>query len=248
MTYYIEVVILNNLVIDALLIVATQMIRQRKAVWWKVLIASIIGAGVAIGYSLAPTYLKVIIRIFLAPLLVLIFDRYKSIKDFIKSLLIFAFMTFSLAGVIWGASNIIGVEIKGYITLGLVALGILLVLIGLKIFLNKRSKLTRKLCDVSVVKGDKNICVKAMCDTGNTLTDDISGLPVVLLSQHMEDEIANTKEIEGFINVKTAIGQSSMPLMKLDKLTVGKKEVEAYGALSRQNFDGYDIILQNTLF
>jgi hypothetical protein len=55
-------------------------------------------------------------------------------------------------------------------------------------------------------------------------------------------------KIEGFIEVKTVSGNGSLPMVSLGEITVGKRKFNVLGGLSRQSFDGYDIILQNTMF
>ena len=97
--------------------------------------------------------------------------------------------------------------------------------------------------------GENQIDVKALCDSGNCLTDDLSGLPVVILSSEAEKTLAvNVDMCEGFIDVKTVSGVGSMPIFRLDSVEVKGREFKAYAALSRETYDDFEVILQNSMF
>lgn len=248
---YVEIVLFNNLALDALLILCTLTLRRKKAVWWRVLFSSVIGAGVAVGYAVAPEVWKIVIRIVLAPILCALFAKYGSVRDYLITLAVFALLTFALGGITEGISHLTGVALTGYITLGLIAAGAVILLISVRAFAAKRSKAARKIIDIKLSVHGRELNLKAMCDTGNALTDSVTGFPVIIASEKAESQFmidGGCKEIEGYIEVKTISGESSMPIVRLDGIEVEGRRCSAYAALSRQSFEGYDIILQNTLF
>lgn len=54
--------------------------------------------------------------------------------------------------------------------------------------------------------------------------------------------------IEGFVELGTVGGNASLPIVKVDGVSVGGRVTAAYAALSERNFEGYEVILQNTMF
>lgn len=244
---------LNNLAVDALLVTATLYARRRKVRRLRAAVAVILGATVAVGYAVVPVPWQIVIRILLAPLMTLIFDKYSSVKDFFCSLAVFAALTFVLGGVVSGVGYLVGVELEGYLVLGLTAFGALALIVGLRLVVKARAKRVCKVCEIVVCVHGKDIRVKALCDSGNTLTDTVSGLPVMIASEKfssliVDENRSKSEQIEGFVELQTVSGNASLPIIGVDEVTVGGKKSRAYAALSGRNFDGYEIILQNTMF
>lgn len=268
-TVYIELVIFNNFALDLLLMCVTQIVRRRKIHKLRIFFAACIGSASAVFYAVASPVWQVIIRLLLAPLLALIFDKYgkgpllQKLKEYVSTLGVFCLSTFFLGGMITGASYLIGVDVKSYVQLGITALCVAVLLILIRYCIMTRSKRSRKFCSVVLTLNGENIQVEGLCDSGNTLTDDLSGQPVIILSEKTErlmlqgksDEKSNCKSdekqqciTEGFVSIKTVNGESTMPIIKFDKVEVCGKQFQAYGALSKENFDGFDVILQNSMF
>lgn len=251
MSVYVEVVILNNLLLDLLLIIVTLATRRRKTRKLRAAAAAVLGAAAAVGYAVAPEIWQIVIRALLAPILVLIFDKYANFKDYIISLGLFVIYTFCLGGIVYGMSFLIGVDINGYAATGLVAGAAAIGLAAVKTAVNKRAQRAKEIVDVKLSYGGRSVDAKAMCDSGNSLTDTLTGSPVVIVSEKLEKELIGADGkggSEGFIEVETVNGNGSMPLIKLDSVEVGRRKLQAYGALSGKRFGAYDVILQNTMF
>lgn len=277
MTVYVELVIFNNLAINALLIILTLSFRKRKMSALRIIISAVIGATVAVGYAIAPTIWQIVIRVLLAPILVAIFDKYsgktkvKKLVDYIQSLTAFCFLTFALGGCVYGLSYMLGVDIKGYATLGLCAAGACAVVLFVRRVVKGAAKRSRRYEEVYIELNGKALRVKGLCDSGNTLTDEFSGLPVMILSREIENSFNATEEVcidvlnavnatqaakskckgmtcDGFITVKTIADEKQLPLVKPQLVEIGGRRINAYCALSRKSFDGFDVILQNSMF
>lgn len=277
MTVYVELVIFNNLAINALLIILTLSFRKRKMSALRIIISAVIGAAVAVGYAIAPTIWQIVIRVLLAPILVAIFDKYsgktkvKRLVDYIQSLTAFCFLTFALGGCVYGLSYMLGVDIKGYATLGLCAAGACAVVLFVRRVVKGAAKRSRRYEEVYIELNGKALRVKGLCDSGNTLTDEFSGLPVMILSREIENSFNATEEVcidalnavnatqaskskckgmtcDGFITVKTIADEKQLPLVKPQLVEIGGRRINAYCALSRKSFDGFDVILQNSMF
>lgn len=250
---YVELVLFNNVAIDFLLIVLVQAIRRRKFFKLRSIITSLLGGVVATLYAISPKPLKIAIKILLAPLMTLLFDNYQGVSlkaralDYIKSLIAFVLVTYGMGGITYGLSFALGVDVNSYAIEGLIALSIAIALLCIRALWKKKNQSALKTCETLVSIGGRKIKAVGLCDSGNTLVDNVSGLPVVVLSQKFEDEVGKLP-IEGFADVATVGGECSMPLVRLDEIQVDGKRTRVYGALARRNFENYDIILQNSTF
>ena len=250
---YIELVIFNNLAIDLMLICAVQTTRRRKAYKLRIALATLLGAVCATIYAVAPKWASIVIKILLAPLMALIFDKYGGenkravLLDYLKSLACFVCYTYLTGGVIYGVSYATGVDVNSYAIEGIIALAIALVLICARCVAVKKSKSACTTKSVTLCANGKTIEVCALCDSGNLLVDDVSGLPVVILSHKTADKLGKMP-IEGYINVSTVGGESMLPIVPLCDVQVDKRHKRAIGAISDGEFANYDIILQNSMF
>ncbi|MBR4800210.1 MAG: sigma-E processing peptidase SpoIIGA [Clostridia bacterium] len=266
MTVYVELVIFNNLAVDLLLEIATLTVFRRKIKWWRVLLASILGASVATAYPLLADGWQFAIRILLAPAMTLVFDGFHSkikgkstvdkkdvirreIVEYFKRLSVFCLATYLVGGVSYGINFALGIDVASYWQFGVVTFALLTMLIIVRVLVVGFSKNAQKICSVKVCVSGREIDTRALLDSGNSLTDSLSGLPVVIMSQSAEKKLLRDESlIEGYVSVKTVGGESDMPIVRLDGVDVKGKKYSAYGALSRQDYDDFEIILQNTMF
>ena len=270
MSVYVELVAFNNFAVDLLLEVATLMVFRRKIKWWRVLLGAVVGSAVATVYPLCPTVWQIVVKVLLAPVMALVFDGDLSTKrskskvveksknavkikrgliEYFKRLAVFCFVTYIVGGIDYGLSFALGIDVNSCWQFGVCAISLLTMLISIRVFVLKLSKNARKICDSTIRLKDTRATLKSLCDSGNTLTDTLTGLPVVIISSNAEKLLAlDENSIEGFVDVKTVAGESSMPLVRLDDVIVKGKRFCAYGALARQDFEDVDVILQNTMF
>ena len=213
------------------------------------LLSAIIGTVVAACYPLMPTVWQFIIKIVLAFVLVAIMDKYTSIKDYIISLGLYVLLTYTLGGIVYGISNFIGVDIKGYAVLGILTLSIIIMELVLWFVVVKKSDHNKEYCDVSIRYKGKTYWLKGFYDSGNTLTDTLTGKPIVLLSKAVVERFKEQQDViyDGFVEVKTVNGENSIPIIKLDEIKCGKSLYYGFGAITEQEMSDCDLILQNTL-
>lgn len=287
MSVYVELVIFNNLAIDFLLIVATQILRRRKVCKIRTLVAVIIGAVIATFYPIASQGIQIAIKVCLAPIMTAIFDTYSlskkkctnfrkninevkcendvdnsfsakgrsanlnlkilGVKEYVKSLVVFVIATYAVGGITFGLSYLCGVDVKSYAAFGLVACAIAITLICARVLRKKRSSDASTLTIANISVDGRKIALTGLCDSGNTLVDGVSGLPVVILSAKAEKELGTT-DIEGFLHVTTVSGECDMPITLLSNFEVDGKKMSCMGALSRKEFENCDLILQNSMF
>lgn len=252
MTVYVEVVLLNNLAIDALLVAAVLTLRRRKIRKPRFALTVAAGAAAAVAYAVIAEPWRIAVRALLAPLMTLAFDRYSGFRDYIISLALFAALTFALGGAVSGIGYLTGMELEGYLILGITAFAAFMLVVAVRAATACRGRAARRIRDAVLRTEGREISVKALCDSGNTLTDCLSGLPVMIVSEKLAREIVGDgdrgKLIEGFVELSTVNGESSLPIVAVEEVRVGGRRSRAYAALSDRNFDGYEIILQNSMF
>lgn len=251
---YIEVVILNNLALDALIVYAVLLLRRRKVLKLRFLSAVAVGAAVATAYPLLPEWAEIVVRVTLAPVVAALFEKHHGIKDYIISLALFCTVTFALGGTVAGVSYLVGVDLNGYLVLGTVAGAALALLVAVRCILRARGRTARKICDAGIVVDGIEFRAEALCDSGNALTDAVSGLPVIIVSESFAESVCGwhgserASRIEGFVQLETVSGGASLPIVKVDGVRACGRETRAYAALAERDFEGYEVILQNTMF
>lgn len=253
MTVYVEVVLLNNFAVDFALCISTQILRNRKLKLSRAIASSLLGAIVACYYAIAPNWVRIVIKILLAPIMSLIAVKIegtctkRKFVNFLRNTIAFCLLTYFTGGIVYGLSYAFGVDISSYILLGMVAVGIAICIITAYIIVRKKSKGNKTIKQVELAIDGKKYLFKGLCDSGNLLVDSISGLPVVILSKGASNVIKEVKS-EGSICVQTVAGDEHMPLIKPEYIAVERDVKQALCAISSMNFAEYDIILQNSLF
>ncbi len=249
MTVYVEIVIFNNLFIDLLLGITTTFCRRRKPRYVRLLLSSIIGTLVSVFYAFMPSVAQIVVRLLLAPILVAVMDKYVSFKDFFVSLMLFVAFTFALGGGVYGLSYLVGIDLRGYAVLGVLAMTIVIMELIIWFVVIKKPSNSKEYYDISIIYKGKIYWLKGFYDSGNTLTDSLTGRPVVLLSKSTVSMLQEESALnyDGFVDVKTVNGESSMPMIEFDEIRCGQSVYHGFGALTDIEMKNYDLIMQNTL-
>lgn len=250
MSVYVEVVFLNNLAMDALIVALTLCLRRRKAGRLLCVLAVVIAAAAATAYPVMPEWAKVVTAVVLAPAMSLALHRLRNFADYLATLAVLVGITFALGGTVYGISYLVGFDLRGYLILGICAAAGFVAVLAVKAFAASRGKAARCIENAVICVGGAKIEVSALCDSGNTLTDMASGLPVLIASEELSKRLRGVEgvRVEGFVEATTVGGQLSLPIIRLGCVTVNGTSVEAYAALTERRFDGYEAILQNTMF
>ena len=253
MSVYVELVIFNNFFVDTMLELAVLTVRRRRIRPLRILLSSAIGCAAGTAYAIMPEWAQIIVKVLLAPLMCVIFTSpqgksplYK-IGDYIGTTVIFVLFTYFAGGAIFGLSYALGVDLKSYAALGLGAMGTCALILAARLIARKRSAGTRATAKSTISASGHTVSADGLLDSGNLLVDCESGLPVVILSKEVEERLS-PPNIKGFIQIGTACGEDSLTLVDIDEVTVDGKSYKALGALSKRSFDGFDVILQNSMF
>ena len=236
MTIYIDVVLIENLIMNYIIIYATAIVLKNKKSHLRFFLASLLGAiYTIISYTSAlEVYTSIILKILLSIIIVYIAYNPQTMKKMWKDIVIFYLVSFVFGGVAFSLIYIVKpqeVLMKNGLFLGTyplktIALGtivaFILIILTVKIIKTKISK-KDMFCDIEIKINEEVIRTKAMVDTGNLLKEPITNTPVIvvehtLLYNCMSKEILNNTEniLGGDIEkIPKEIREKYMPKLKI---------------------------------
>ena len=236
MTIYIDIVLIENLIMNYIILFTTAVVLKIKVNHIRLILASLLGAGYSIiAYmGIIKVYSSIILKIILSVLIIYIAFNPQNIKKMCKDLLLFYLVSFVFGGAAFALIYIIKPQnilmknglFLGTYTLKTVMLGAIVafcIIIGA--FAIIKNKISKKdmFCEIEILINQKKIRTKAMIDTGNMLKEPITNVPVIvvehiLLYSCMPKEILNNlKEIMGgdFKNIPCDIQEKYISKLKL---------------------------------
>lgn len=212
MTIYIDVVLIENLIMNYIILFATGMIVKEKIKHIRLVLASLLGAIYSIvAYTgVLEIYSSLLLKIILSVIIVYIAFNPQTVKKLGKDLLLFYLTSFVFGGAAFALIYIVkpqDILMKNGLFLGTYPLktimlgAIIAFTIIMSAFTIVKSKISKRdiLCEIEIKLNEKIIKTKAMLDTGNMLREPISNTPVVvlehtLLYECMPKEILNHLE------------------------------------------------------
>lgn len=194
MTIYIDVVILENLIMNYIIMYATAIILKKKISIIRLFTSSMLGAIYAIiSYIFqSPIYSIVILKILLSITMVYIAFKPIKIKELLKQLLIFYMTSFVFGGAALSLIYFIKpqeAQMKNGIFSGEYSLKVVFLggIVGFTIiviaFKSIKNKISSKdiFYDIEIYIENNKIETKAMIDTGNMLKEPITNTPVIVV-------------------------------------------------------------------
>jgi len=208
MTVYIDQYIIINTILNFVILRFTKYIIKSTSSNMKLVVSSFIG-GIFALFMVFPEIKFMtgfITKIIFSVILTLISFKSVNLKDFLKNLTVFYFVSFTIGGCGYAIMNFIK---SGNFssTTKLLSITVLLSYIILNVISSiyekhlKYDRLTHKL---TIVSENKHIETKCFYDTGNSLRDPISKLPVIivnisiikdLLPEKFTDELIQNKDV-----------------------------------------------------
>lgn len=236
LTIYVDVVLIENLIMNYIILLATGLILKIKIKHIRLILSSLLGAVYSIvAYSdILAIYTSMIVKIILSVLMVYIAFYPQNLKKLWKDLLFFYLTSFVFGGVAFALIYIIkpqDILMKNGLFLGTYPLktiilgSIIAFLLITTTFAIVKNKISKKdlFCEIEIKLNDKVIKTRAMLDTGNMLKEPITNTPVVviersLLYECMPKEILNhIEEIMGgdFSHIPDKITEEYQRKLKL---------------------------------
>ena len=236
MTIYIDVIIVENLIMNYIILYATGTISTVKISYLRIFCSSLIGAIYAITeYTFKLNiYSNIIIKTILSVIIIYVAFNPQNIKKMCKQLIIFYVTTFTFGGIatyliyVLKPQNIIiknGMYVGTYV-LKVIFIGAIIGTIILFIaFKQVKSKITKKdmICKIKIKINGKEKTLDAMVDTGNMLKEPITGTPVAVVERTSlydllpKEILNNTESILGgdFKNIPEDIKREYIPKLKI---------------------------------
>ena len=189
---YADVLFVTNMLITYLLLKLVSAVFSVKRIAVRMILASVLGGAFAF-YILVPEQhllITLFIKLSFSTAIILSGFKISSMRQFLKLLLGFYAVSFAFAGIMIAAWILIkpsGMVINNSIVYFNISVPLLVVssavcYAGIWIVQRVISKRVPResVCDVTVALGNSAITCRAMIDTGNSLTDFMTGFPVII--------------------------------------------------------------------
>ena len=246
MTIYIDVVLIENLIMNYIILLATGLILKIKIKHIRLIIGSLLGAiYTIIGYiGILEIYSSFILKIILSIMIVYIAYYPQTLKKMWKELLFFYLTSFVFGGVAFSLIYIVKPQeiiMKNGLFLGTyplktVILGaIVAFVIIITAFKIIKSKISKKdlICEITVEIEGKKIITKALIDTGNMLKEPITNTPVVVIEHTLLYDVI-PKEILNHLEEIIGGDFKERP-EEIKNRYVSKLKLIPYSSLGKQN-------------
>ena len=205
MTIYLDIVLLENILLNYIIILSTAIISKEKIKFLKIILSSIVGGIFAIITYITnlPIIWGVMIKIMISIIMMQIAFEERKINKFVKILIFFYLVSFTFGGIAFmllffiNPQNIIINEnrfvgtypLKIAVLAG--GLGFIIITIVAQIIKNKLTK-NNMICELEIFYKGKNKKMKTMLDTGNLLKEPISNEDVIIVEKEsLRDMISN---------------------------------------------------------
>ena len=238
MKVYLDLVIIINFIYDLLILTATSVLLKRNTPFKRLLLSSLIGCLSIITLFIKIDSIFLILFKFLLSLIMVIVSFGK--KNIVENTFYFYVITIIIGGSQYMLSgSAYKVNIVMMIIISPIILGIYLYA------MNKYKVDLKKIYEIIIVDKDNTYNFKGYMDTGNTLIDPITKLPVIMINKNI-----NFKSHKIFyVPYKVINNEAILKCIKVDKVYINSKEVNVLLGLIDENVlkKGIDIILNENI-
>lgn len=196
MTIYLDIVLLENLIMNYIILFATGIIIKQKVKHIKLILAGLLGGIYAvIDYmKILEIYSNLFFKILLSVTMIYLSFNAKNLKILIKQLLIFYLTSFAFGGCAFALLYFLKPEnifMRNGIYIGTypIKVAILGGFVGFVIITTAFQIIKRQIskkdmyCDIIITFKENESKVKAFIDTGNMLKEPITGIPVIVVEK-----------------------------------------------------------------
>lgn len=198
MTIYVDVVLIENLIMNYIILLATGLILKTKLKHLRLIIASLLGAiySIVAYINFLEIYSNFFLKILLSVIIVYIAFNPQTMKKMWKSLLIFYLTSFVFGGAAFALIYIIrpqDILMKNGLFLGtyplktVILAAIVAFIVIITAFTIVKTKVTKKdmFCNIEIKLNGKILKTKALIDSGNMLKEPITNTPVVVIERSL---------------------------------------------------------------
>lgn len=246
MTIYIDIVLIENLIMNFIILLATALILKERIKVIRLLLSSLLGAiySVVSYMSILGIYTSMVLKIILSIVMLYVAFNPQTMKKMWKDILIFYLTSFAFGGAAYAFIYLIKPQeilMKNGLFLGIYPLKTILlgtiVAFGIIVtaFTIVRTKITKKdmLCEVEMGLNGKNIKTIAMLDTGNLLKEPITNTPVIVVEHTLLYDCV-PKEILNHVDELLGGDFSKIP-EKMKQEYITKLKFIPFSSLGKQN-------------
>lgn len=246
MTIYIDVILIENLLMNYIILFATAVVLKLKVKHVRLILASLVGAiYTIISYvSGLRIYSNFLLKLILSIIIIYIAFNPQNIKKTLKFTLIFYLTSFVFGGAAFALIYVVKPQellknnglvlssnsLKIIFISAIIAF--IVIIIGFKVVKNKISA-KDMYCDIEIKLNNKKIETKAMIDTGNLLKEPITNTPVVVVEHTLLYECI-PKEILNHIEDILGGDFSKIP-DEIKQEYISKLKVIPFSSLGKQN-------------
>lgn len=246
MTIYIDVILIENLLMNYIILFATAVVLKLKVKHVRLILASLVGAiYTIISYvSGLRIYSNFLLKLILSIIIIYIAFNPQNLKKTLKFTLIFYLTSFVFGGAAFALIYVVKPQellknnglvlssnsLKIIFISAIIAF--IVIIIGFKVVKNKISA-KDMYCDIEIKLNNKKIETKAMIDTGNLLKEPITNTPVVVVEHTLLYECI-PKEILNHIEDILGGDFSKIP-DEIKQEYISKLKVIPFSSLGKQN-------------
>jgi len=229
MEVYIEYVILDNLIIDYLIILFTQLVTNKKFKKLNTTLSVVWGVACSVViplFSIKPIYLF-LMKFFIGFVMVFLLKKYANFREFLITCIVLYTFTFLMGGICLGTTQLLGLKTSGseilingygfpisiFVVLSCMYFYFLIQLIK---YLKTKSKVINFYYDVEIKQNKNTYYLRGFLDTGNKLLDNNS--PIVVIPFKLFIKIFKDYPIE-----KIALGNAPNNPHYITTLSIGDK-------------------------
>ncbi len=259
MTVYIDVLLALNLYINYFLIRGTALLLRRDISTKRTIAAAAVGAlfSLAILLPSLPFFLTMLIKVFSGVCVSLTAFGYRRLPDFVIDMLCFLVVSFMYAGLmlaLWLFAAPMGMFYRNgtaYFDIPIIVVAIITAaayaVVRFLRYLSDKRSICVKVQDITIQHNGKQISLKAIPDTGNSLTDPFSGSPVVICAIKAVDTIipdnirmylsGEISKLDGIrlAPCQTVAGTALIPLFKAECILINGRAISAMIGVCRHD-------------
>ena len=238
MKVYIDLIILINFVYDFLILASTSVLLKRNTPPIRILLGSLIGVISVLTLFIRLNNIILLLFKFLLSLVMIIATFGKANK--VENTFYFYIITIIIGGCQY---MLTGSAYKVNIVMMIIISPIIL---GIYIYAMRKYKVDlKKIYDCIIIDKDNTYNLRGYMDTGNTLIDPITKLPVIMVNK----KINLKSEKIFYVPYKVINNEAILKCVKADKVFINSKEVKVLLGLIDENVlkNNIDIILNENI-
>ena len=238
MKVYIDLIIIINFIYDFLILTSTSVLLKRNTPMIRILLGSFIGIlSIITLFVRLNSFILLLFKFFLS--LVMVISTF-GFKNKLENTFYFYIITIIIGGCQY---MLTGSAYKVNIVMMIIISPIIL---GIYIYAMKKYKVDlKKIYDCIIIDKDNTYNLKGYMDTGNTLIDPITKIPVIMVNKNIEFK---SRKIF-YVPYKVINNEAILKCIKVDKVYIDSKEVNVLLGLIDENVlrSNFDIILNENI-